>query len=64
MPLYEFKCPRCEKVETRLQVSFEPVAPRCECGPWMILQLIATTVHFKGDGFAKRDRAREGRSKS
>jgi hypothetical protein len=22
----------------------------------MILQLVATPVHFKGDGFAKRDR--------
>lgn len=58
MPLYEFKCPRCGKQETRLQVSFEPVAPRCECGPWMILTLSPASVHFKGKGFAKRDRQR------
>jgi len=56
MPLYEFKCPTCGRIEQRLQVSYEPVNPRCECGPWMILQLVATPVHFKGKGFAKRDR--------
>ena len=56
MPLYSFKCPRCERIEERLQVSFEPVVPRCECGPWMILQLTPAPVHFKGKGFAKRDR--------
>jgi predicted nucleic acid-binding Zn ribbon protein len=56
MPLYEFKCLICGRIEQRLQVSYEPVRPRCECGPWMILQLVATPVHFKGDGFAKRDR--------
>jgi len=56
MPLYEFKCPTCQRIEQRLQVSYEPVNPRCECGPWMILQLVATPVHFKGKGFAKRDR--------
>ncbi len=64
VPLYSFKCPSCGRIEERLQVSYEPVRPRCECGPWMILQLVATPVHFKGDGFAKRDRSRGGRSKS
>jgi len=56
VPLYEFKCPTCGRIEERLQVSYEPIRPRCECGPWMILQLVATPIHFKGKGFAKRDR--------
>jgi hypothetical protein len=28
----------------------------------MILQLVATPVHFKGKGFAKRDRGRGGQN--
>jgi putative FmdB family regulatory protein len=56
VPIYEFKCPACGKIEQRIQVSYEPVKPRCECGPWMTLQLVATAVHFQGDGWAKKDR--------
>ena len=56
VPLYSFRCPTCGRIEERLQSGYEPVTPRCECGPWMILQLVATPVHFKGKGFAKRDR--------
>ena len=56
MPLYSFKCPRCERVEERLQSGYEPVTPRCECGPWMILQLTPSAVVYKGKGWAKRDR--------
>jgi putative FmdB family regulatory protein len=61
MPVYEFKCNACGKVETRLQVSYQPVAPRCECGPWMTLQLVASTVVYKGAGWAKKDRKDGGK---
>ena len=56
VPLYSFKCPTCGNIEERLQSGFEPVTPRCECGPWMILQLTPSAIVFKGKGWAKRDR--------
>jgi len=61
MPLYSFKCPTCGRIEERLQSGFEPVTPRCECGPWMILQLTPSAVVYKGKGWAKRDRDLKGR---
>jgi len=56
VPLYSFKCPTCGRIEERLQSGYEPVTPRCECGPWMILQLTPSAVVYKGKGWAKRDR--------
>jgi putative FmdB family regulatory protein len=58
MPIYVFTCPTCGKIKERLQSGFEPVVPRCECGPWMILQLTPSAVVYKGKGWAKRDRAK------
>ena len=56
VPLYSFRCPSCGRIEERLQSGYEPVTPRCECGPWMILQLTPSAVIYKGKGWAKRDR--------
>jgi predicted nucleic acid-binding Zn ribbon protein len=57
MPLYQFECVVCHKVEERLQVGYEPVVPRClECGPWMQLVIAPSTVIYQGDGWAKKDR--------
>ena len=61
VPLYSFKCPTCGRIEERLQSGYEPVTPRCECGPWMILQLTPSAVVYKGKGWAKRDRDLKGR---
>lgn len=61
VPLYSFKCPRCGRIEERLQSGFEPITPRCDCGPWMILQLTSSAIVFKGKGWAKRDRDLKGR---
>ena len=56
VPLYSFKCPTCGRIEERLQSGYEPLTPRCECGPWMVLQLTPSAVVYKGKGWAKRDR--------
>jgi len=61
VPLYSFKCPTCGRIEERLQSGFDPVTPRCECGPWMMLQLTPSAVVYKGKGWAKRDRDLKGR---
>ena len=59
MPLYEWKCPRCERHEERLQVGFQPVAPRCECGPFMVLVLNSPAIVWNGSGSAKKDRRQD-----
>jgi predicted nucleic acid-binding Zn ribbon protein len=59
-PLYVFECWTCFTTEERLQTGFEPVKPRCDgCGAWMVLTLTATSVHFKGKGWAKKDRTKK-----
>jgi len=51
-------------VEERMQSGFQPVAPHCECGPYMILQIAPSLVVFSGKGWAKKDRKdkKNGRS--
>jgi putative FmdB family regulatory protein len=56
MPIYEFKCPSCGRIEERMQSGFQPVAPHCECGPYMVLQIAPSVVVFSGKGWAKKDR--------
>jgi predicted nucleic acid-binding Zn ribbon protein len=39
-----------------MQTSFEPAAPLCECGAYMVLQIAPSVVVFSGKGWAKKDR--------
>ena len=62
MPLYVFECWTCCITEERLQTGFQPVVPRCDgCGAWMQLQVTQSSIQFKGDGWAKVDRQKEGK---
>ena len=62
MPLYVFECWTCCTTEERLQTGFQPVFPRCDgCGVWMQLQISQSSVQFKGEGWAKVDRKKEGK---
>jgi predicted nucleic acid-binding Zn ribbon protein len=62
MPLYVFFCMTCCITEERLQTGFQPVVPRCDgCGAWMQLEINASSIQYKGEGWAKSDRKKEGK---
>jgi predicted nucleic acid-binding Zn ribbon protein len=62
VPLYVFFCMTCCITEERLQTGFQPVVPRCDgCGAWMQLEISPSSVQFKGEGWAKVDRKKEGK---
>jgi putative FmdB family regulatory protein len=56
MPIYEWLCKACNKSCEQMQTSFEPAAPLCECGAYMVLQIAPSVVVFSGKGWAKKDR--------
>ena len=61
MPLYVFECWTCCTTEERLQTGFQPIVPRCDgCGAWMQQVIAPSTIVYKGDGWAKKDR-KEGK---
>jgi len=39
-----------------MQSNFNPIAPLCECGALMTLQIATSVVVFNGKGWAKKDR--------
>jgi predicted nucleic acid-binding Zn ribbon protein len=52
----------CCITEERLQTGFQPVVPRCDgCGAWMQLEINASSIQYKGEGWAKSDRKKEGK---
>jgi predicted nucleic acid-binding Zn ribbon protein len=61
VPLYEFECWTCCTAEERLQTGYQPIYPRCDgCGAWMQLKVNQASIQFKGEGWAKEDRKKEG----
>jgi len=56
MPIYDWLCKACSKSCERMQSNFNPIAPLCECGALMILQIAPSVVVFNGKGWAKKDR--------
>lgn len=61
-PVYVWQCSTCLAVEERMQSGFEPIRPRClTCGPYMQPVITAPGVVLNGDGWAKKDRAKEGK---
>ena len=61
MPLYEYKCEKCEVVFERLQrYSDDPVTVHEGCGGNVVKLLSAPGFHFKGSGWYATDYAKSG----
>ena len=64
MPIYEYKCDRCDKVfEVRQKFSDEPLTTHDECGGPVHRLLSAPAFQFKGSGWYITDYARAGGAK-
>jgi len=61
MPLYEYRCQKCEKTfEVRQKFSDEPLTTHADCGGQVQRLLSAPGLQFKGSGFYITDYARSG----
>lgn len=56
MPSYDFKCSKCESVETVVfGIKEELIAPKC-CKAAMTRQYGLQAVQFKGSGWASKEK--------
>jgi putative FmdB family regulatory protein len=68
MPIYDYTCSNCRRVTEVIHGINDPGPKFCpECGAegTMTKRFVAPTIHFKGSGWAKKDRstARSSRAK-
>ena len=62
VPLYVYQCQVCKALDERLQTIDALLTPRCEkCGCFMVRLINAPAVQYKGTGWAKQDRKKEGK---
>lgn len=60
MPIYDYTCSNCRKVTEVIHGINDPGPKFCpECGAegTMTKKFVAPTIHFKGSGWAKKDRS-------
>ena len=63
MPLYEYKCHRCEKVfEVRQKFSDEPLTQHEECGGEVERLISLPSFQFKGTGWYVTDYGKGGKA--
>jgi putative FmdB family regulatory protein len=61
MPIYEFRCKKCnDQIEVYQKMSDKPPTRCRKCGGRMEKQFSRTSVQFKGDGWYVTDYARKG----
>src|SRR4026209_2742749 len=67
MPIYDYTCSNCRKVTEVIHGINDPGPKFCpECGAegTMTKKRVAPTIHFKGSGWAKKDRSTARTSKA
>lgn len=57
MPTYDYKCPKCKKIEVQFHKMNEDLLLFCESCKTMMVKCIGAgiAVHFKGTGFYETD---------
>jgi len=55
MPIYEYECQTCHKVEEVFQKFSDPPLERCSCGGEMKKLMSPNTFHLKGSGWYVTD---------
>lgn len=61
MPIYEFRCKKCnDQIEVFQKLSDKPPARCKKCGGRLEKQISRTAVQFKGEGWYVTDYARKG----
>ena len=63
MPIYEYRCKKCQHTFERIQKFSDPPVRKCpECGAPVEQLLSAPAVQFKGSGWYVTDYARKSES--
>jgi len=61
MPIYEFRCQKCnDHIEVFQKLSDKPPTRCRKCGGRMEKQFSRTSAHFKGEGWYVTDYGRKG----
>lgn len=61
MPIYEFRCKKCQnQIEVYQKISDKPPTRCKNCGGRLEKQASRTSVQFKGEGWYVTDYARKG----
>ena len=64
MPLYEYRCPKCDRAFERIQKFSDRPRAKCpDCGGNAKRQLSASSIRFKGTGWYVTDYAGKGSGK-
>ena len=55
MPIYEFKCKKCDKIKEVLVLGSDKEPKKCECGGELEKLVSHSSFHLKGTGWYQTD---------